>query len=805
MKSHAQVAVVGGGVVGCSVLYHLTKLGWKDVVLLERAELTSGSTWHAAGGMHTLNSDPNVAKLQGYTLNLYEEIERISGQSVGLHRTGGLYMAATPERLDFLKAERAKARYLGIDLEWVTTDELKDLNPLIDPKGLTGVLYDPADGHVDPSGVTQAYAKAARLAGAEVYRHCPVVEMKAEPDGGWRVVTPKGSIKAEIVVNAGGLWARELGAMVGLHLPLLPMEHQYLLTEDLPEVSGLERELTHAIDFEGESYFRQEGKGVLLGTYEQSCVPWSLDGTPADFDTELLENDLDRIADNLSMAFARYPALAQAGIKKVINGPFTFAPDGNPLVGPVPGLRNYFCACGVMAGFSQGGGVGLTLAEWIIEGEPSMDVFAMDVTRFGDWASSAYAAAKVQENYRRRFAITFPNEELSDARPLRTSPVYERFKAAGAVFGAAYGLEHALWFAPEGQEAVETPTFRRSNAFEPVGEEVRALRSGVGLWEITNYAKYEITGPEAEPWLGGLLANRLPAEGRLLLSPMLSPKGRLMGDFTVARLGPERFFIFGSGVAERFHLRWFGARLPERGVDLQCRSSALAGFAIAGPKSRELLSRLTRADVSAEAFRFFQIREMDLGLVRCLVARISFSGDLGFEIYVQAEQQLALYDAILVAGEDLDLKLIGGRALNALRLEKSFGSWTREFTPDYTLFESGLDRFADLARNQDFVGREAALAQQAETPRFRLGTLAVEANGADAWANETVWHNGEMVGFVTSGGYGHHVGTSIALAYLPPSLAEDGTAFEVEILGERRPARFAAEALFDPKGERMRK
>jgi dimethylglycine dehydrogenase len=804
MKSHVQVAVIGGGVVGCSVLYHLTKLGWKDVVLLERDELTSGSTWHAAGGMHTLNSDPNVAKLQDYTIRLYKEIEEISGQSCGIHLTGGIMLAGTPERLDFLKTARAKGRYLGMDVELISMEEAARRHPLIDPKHFLGALYDPFEGHIDPSGVTQAYAKAARIGGAEIYRFTPVTDLQPQPDGGWLVVTPKGNIEAEIVVNAGGLWAREVGRLVGLELPILAMEHQYLVTEDVPEIVARQEELPHAIDFEGELYTRQEGKGFLLGTYEKAGKPWSEQVTPMDFGHELLQADLDRIEPSLAVAFEHFPFLAETGIKQVINGPFTFAPDGNPLVGPVRGLKNFYVACGVMAGFSQGGGVGLSLAKWIIEGDPGMDVFAMDVSRYGEFATLAYTNAKVRENYSRRFQITYPNEELPAARPLRTTPIYDRLKARGAVFGAAYGLEHALWFAPEGEKAVETPTFRRSNAFGPVGEECRAVRGGVGLLETSGFAKYRVSGPEAEVWLSRMLANRMPKEGRIVLSPMLKPDGRLIGDFTVAKVDSERFMLFSSGIAEGFHLRWFEAHLPERGLRLESMASRLVGLSIAGPKSRELLSRLTHRDVSDEAFPFRSFREMDLGLVPAMVGRISFTGELGYEIWLKPDYQVALYEALHEAGADLGLRLFGGRALNSLRLEKSFGGWTREYTPDFTPFEAGLGFFVDLRKN-DFIGRDAALEAKEAGAKRRLVTLVVDADGVDASANEPLFHKGEVVGWVTSGGYGHTVEQSIALGYVPSELAEPGADFEVEILGEMRLAKLSEGALHDPKGTLMRR
>ncbi|WP_085883976.1 GcvT family protein [Oceanibacterium hippocampi] len=803
MKSHARVVVIGGGVVGASVLYHLTRFGWHDVVLVERAELTSGSTWHAAGGMHTLNSNRNLASLQKYTIDLYNEIEEKSGQSVGLHRTGLMYLAASPDRLDYMKAERAKARFLGLDLDFISMADVERFNPLVDSSHFIGALYDPNDGNVDPSGVTHAYAKAARQNGAEVYRHNRVTELVPTADGGWRVVTEGGTIECEVVVNAGGLWAREVGHMAGVELPILPWEHQYLITEAMPEIEALDRELVATIDFEGENYTRQEGKGFLIGTYEQGCVPWSRDGTPWDFGHELLPADLDRLMDQMEVAYRHYPALANAGIKRVINGAMVFAPDGNPLIGPVPGLRNHFAACGVMAGFSQGGGVGLAVAEWIIEGEPPMDVFAMDVARFGGFATKGYTHDKSRENYQRRFSISFPNEELPGARPQRTTPAYDRLKDMNAVFGQSYGLEHALWFAPAGTEPHETPTFRRSNAFEVVAGECHAIRDAVGLLEIANFAKYEIAGPDAEGWLDGILANRLPKSGRMLLSPMLSPKGRIIGDLTVARLADDRFMLFGSGAAEAYHLRWFRGLLPDAGVTLSPRMADLGGFAIAGPKARELLARLCPDDLATEAFPFLHIRETEVANVPALVARISYTGELGYEIYVRMDYVRRLLDALLAAGADLGIRPFGGRALNSVRFEKNFGAWTLEFTPDYGPRAAGLDRFVDF-RKSAFIGREAALAERDGEVARMFSTLVIEAVDADASGNEPVFHDGRVVGFTTSGAYGHRTARSYAHCYIPPALRDAAADFEVEILGERRPARLALEPVYDPTGAKMR-
>ena len=809
MRGEARVVVVGGGVVGASVLYHLTKAGWKEVMLIERDELTCGSTWHAAGGMHTINGDPNVAKLQQYTIQLYREIERISGQSCGVHLTGGIMLAGTRERLDWLKMAQARGRYLGMQLEMLTVDEAAQRFPLLDKRHFVGAMFDPIEGHVDPYGVTHAYAKSAQLAGAEVIRHTRVVDLKPRPDGSWDVITDRGNIHAEHVVNAGGLWAREVGRMVGLELPILAMEHQYLITEEVPQIAGL-REQMHCIDFEGELYLREERGGVLIGTYERAGVPWSPLETPWDFTQSLLPNDLERIAPSLEVAFQHFPALGEVGIRKVVNGPFTFAPDGNPLVGPIKGLRNFWVACGVMAGFSQGGGVGLALSQWMVEGDPGSDIWAMDVARYGDWATLAYTNAKVRENYSRRFRIRFPNEELPAARPLRTTPIYDRLGERHAVFGEYCGLEHALWFAPRAADAREEVTFRRSNAHEHVAEECRAVAERVGLLEISNYGKIEVTGAGAEAWLSRVMANRVPAVGRIGLTPMLNEAGRLIGDFTMCRLAPDRVLLIGTLAAETYYLRWFERLLPPAGVHVRACATEYLGLSVAGPGSRALLQSLVRADLSNAAFPFLAFRRLDIGMIPALVGRISFTGELGYEIWVTPDYQRALYELLVAAGAERGLKPFGGRALNCMRIEKGFGTWTREFRPIYGPYEAGLGRFVALEK-PDFIGRPAALKERASGGERRLVAFAVEAGDADTIGDEPIWHEGRVVGWVTSGAYGHRVGRSLALGYVPAPIAASDAGFEIEIIGERRPARRLSApgqagqgCAYDPTGARMR-
>jgi len=820
VKRTAQVVVIGGGVVGASVLYHLTKAGWTDVMLLERRELTAGSTWHAAGGMHTLNGDPNVARLQQYTIQLYEEIERVSGQDCSIHLPGGLMLADTEVRMDFLRMAVARGRYLGMDLELISAREAQDLFPLLDPQYFVGALYDPVEGHVDPTGVTRAYVKCAQLAGAEVHQHTMVEGLAQRPDGTWDVRIEGGdTFHTEHVVNAGGLWAREVGRMVGIELPVLAMEHHYLISEDMPEVAAhvasTGHEMPMALDFAGEIYIRQEGGAMLMGTYEQACVPWSPRETPWDFGSQLLRQDLDRITPELSVAFKHYPPMQTIGIRRVVNGPFTFSPDGNPLVGPIRGLRGYWVACGVMAGLSQGGGVGLALATWMTagdHGDSGMDIWGMDVARYGDYATLAYTNAKVQENYRRRFRITFPNEELSAGRPLLTTPIRDRLTAANAVWGASFGLEHALWFQGPGLPPVEEVTFRRSNAWDQVAGECRAVRERVGLTEISNYAKYRVTGPGAEAWLSGLLTARMPPAGRITLTAMLNDEGRIVGEFTVARpTAADEYFMFGSLAAEVHHSRWFRHHLPADGsVAFEVLGLSLTGLSLAGPHARDVLGSICDVDLSTEAFRFMDARRVDLGMIPALVARINYSGDLGYELWVAPEYQRALFDRIMAAGEAHGIRLFGFRALMSLRLEKSYGTWFREYRPIYTPAEAGITRYIRL--DHEFVGRAAHEAELAAGgPARRLVAFVVEPDPddpADVIGDEPIWHDGEVVGWVTSGGYGHHVGRSIALGYVPAGLAAPdgpgGSGFEIEIIGRRRPARLQPRPLFDPDGTRMR-
>ena len=795
MQTTTRVAIIGGGVVGCSVLYHLTKLGWSDVMLLERSELTSGSTWHAAGGFHTLNGDTNMAALQGYTIKLYRELEAITGMSCGLHHVGGVTLADNQDRFDMLVAERAKHRYMGLETEIIGPEEIAKIAPVTNIDGIIGGLYDPLDGHLDPSGTTHAYAKAARLGGAHIETHCKVLSTTQRADGTWDLMTDKGAVHAEHIVNAAGLWAREVGAMAGVYLPLLPMEHQYIVTEDVPEIAAIidvGGEHPHVMDPAGESYLRQEGRGLCIGFYEQTCRPWAVNGTPWDFGHELLANDFDKIEDSIAFAYKRFPALESAGVKSVIHGPFTFAPDGNPLVGPVPGMRNYWSACAVMAGFSQGGGVGLTLAQWMVEGEPERDVFAMDCARFGSWITPGYTVPKVIENYQRRFSVSYPNEELPAARGLRRTPMYDHFSTMGAVWGAQFGLEVPNYFAKTGEPGFETPSFRRSNAWDAVRREVKAVRSAVGINEVHNFSKFSVSGPNARTWLDRIMAGRIPQAGRLSLTPMLSPKGKLIGDFTVSCISESLFQLTASYGSQAYHQRWFEQNMAP-GVSLQNISDQRTGFQIAGAQAAEVLQACTTANVAD--IKFLDVIELVVGSTACLVQQVSYTGDHGFEIYCDPMAQRALWDTLWKAGKPHGITPFGMRAMMSLRLDRFFGSWLSEFSPDYTAAETGLDRFIRFDKNVDFIGRSAAEAERLTPPKRQLVIFEVEARDADVVAYEPVFINGTVQGFCTSGGYSHHAEKSIAFALVPRTAVTDDLRAEIEILGQLRPAKRLLEPL----------
>lgn len=804
MRTHAQAVVIGGGVIGCSILYHLAKLGWTDVVLLERSELTSGSTWHAAANIHGLHDVTNISRLQHYTMNLYKELEAETGQSCGVFQPGSLYLAQTEEREHQLRLQEAKARRYGMNFHEVSRDEAERLHPLVDFDGIRCIMFEPDGGNVDPSGVTNAYAVGARQRGAEIHRFTPVIGTEPQPDGTWIVRTEKGDIRTPWVVNAAGLWAREVAAMAGFDLPLLPTEHQYFVTETIPEIAAMDRRLPSVADRDGEYYLRQEGQGLLVGAYEKDVRFWAEDGTPQGFGHELFADDLERIEDNMMRAIDRVPVVGEAGIKRVINGPMIWSPDSSALFGPVPEMAGYFCCCGIIPGFSQNGGLGRLSAEWMVEGEPTMDMFGWDMARYGDWAGKDFTKARVGDQYANRFKIHFPNEERAAGRPARVRPAYEMQKEMGAHFGLNFGWEHPLWFAAEGEPDAETYGYTRQNWWEPVGREVRMLRENAGILDISNFAKYRVKGPGAEDWLNALFANRMPREvGRSCLTPLIGKRGGVAGDFTVTRLEDDEFWVVGSGMAERFHLRFFRAIPLPDGTIFESLTEAVAGFNVAGPRARDLLGRLTNADLTNEGFPFMRSRRISVAGVECVAIRVSFTGDLGWELHCAEGDQIVLYAALLEAGGEYGAGPVGGRALMSMRLEKGYGSWGRDYSPEYWPHESGLAGL--IKADKDFLNKAAWEAIADKPARENMVLLEIDAVTADASGSEPIFAtDGTPIGQVTSGAYGYYVGKSLALAYLKAGTAVAGDTVHVAILGQPHEARVLERPPFDPDGVRLR-
>jgi len=808
MKTHARAVVIGGGVIGCSILYHLTKLGWRDVVLLERDELTSGSTWHAAANIHGLHDSANISRLQHYTMNLYKELEEETGQSCGVFQPGSLYLAQTENREHQLKLQAAKAKLYGMNFHEISREEAEEKHPLVNFDGIRCIMWEPDGGNVDPSGVTNAYAVGARQRGAEIYRFTPVTATTQKPDGTWFVETPKGNIETEWVINAAGLWGREVARLAGIEVPLQPTEHQYFVTETMAEIAGAGRRLPSVADRDGEYYLRQEGKGLLIGAYERNMRFWAEDGAPLDFAHDLFPDDLERIEENMLRAIERVPAVGEAGIKRVINGPMIWSPDSNVILGPVPELCNYFMCGGIIPGFSQSAGMGLMVAQWIIEGEMQYDMFAWDIARFGPWANDRkFVMARVEDVYTHRFAIHYPNEERAAGRPLRTRPVYGMQKEMGAVFGLNYGWEHPQWFADTpGTE--DTNGFTRQNWWGPVGEEARMLRERAGIIDISNFAKYRVRGPGAEDWLNAVFANTMPRlVGRSCLTPLISVRGGIAGDAMVTRVAEDEFMVVSSGMAERYHKRFFDMVPLPGGTTFESCTESICGFNVAGPKSREILQRLTNTSLATEDFPFMRSQTIDIAGVRCLALRVSFTGDLGWELHCATEDQEKLYAALLEAGREPGAGPVGARALMSMRIEKGYGSWSREYSPEYFPHEVGLAGLCKMGK--DFLHKAAAQRAMASAPRENLVLIhvdeaAVSASNADATGGEPIFRDGAPVGRVTSGGYGYTVGMSLALGYVRPGAAAPGDAVEVMILGRPHDATILHAPPFDPGGVRLR-
>jgi glycine cleavage system aminomethyltransferase T/glycine/D-amino acid oxidase-like deaminating enzyme len=807
MKSHARAVIIGGGIAGCSVAYHLTRLGWVDVVLVEKGELTSGSTWHSVGNTPMFTTSLNILKLLKYSVDLYQSLEQETGQAVGFHRVGSLRLATSPELVDWYKAIAGMAKIAGVPFEIIGAQEAKILCPIFSEAGVLCASLLPADGYADPSAITQALAAGARGRGAEICTETRVEALARRKNGEWEVVTDRGLITAEVVVNAAGQWAAEIGKMAGVALPIISMEHQYLVTDSLEEIWALAGGIPILRDPERALYVRQELDGLLFGIFERNPRPWAVGAIPRGFGQQLLPPDISRIEDCVAAAVERVPLLQNAPIKKIVNGPEAYTPDGRCLMGPVPGLRNFF----VLAGFSNfgianGGGAGKYLAEWIVDGQPSDDMWELDVCRFGPYAAAKrYLIATACETYEKDYAVVYPLEERPAGRPLRTSPIYDRLKAQGAVYAARAGWERPLWFAPAGVEPAEALTFRRPNWFKQVGQECWAVRERAGVLDQTSLGKFEISGPGATAFLERLCANRIGREiGRIVVTQMLNEQGGIQCDLTVTRLAEQRYFLVTAAALATHHSAWIERHLPRDGsVWLDDVTARYGCLSLSGPRSRDVLLRITDDDISDEGLPFMTFKEIHVGCAPARALRLSYIGELGWEFYLPIEVQRYVYELILGAGQESGIVNYGYRALASMRLEKGHRLWGADLSAKTTPYEAGLDRFVALDKG-GFLGCPALVRQRQADLQRTLATLIVESRELVPHGQEPVWADGGIRGCVTSGDYGHVVGKTIAMAYLPPACAEPGASLEVQMLGERFRATVVSDPIYDPHGVKVR-
>ena len=818
MKTHVRVLVIGGGVVGVSTLYHLTKKGWADVALIERTELTAGSTWHAAGLLPLFNMSYTVGQLHKYSVDLYKRLPAETGQDVSFHVTGNLRLATCRERMDEYQKYCGTANTIGVPFEVIGPARVKELWPLIelggsaDTPAVIGALYHPHDGHIAPADLTMALRKGARNAGAEIYEHTEALAFERVASGEWRVRTSQGDIRAEHLVLATGNYARQTGRLLGLNVPAIPVEHQYIVYDESPELKayrqGGGRELAVMREPDKSYYLREERMGWILGPYERGAPARFADGVPDWFGRSLFPGDLDRLVPHVEAATRRVPALEHCGIKDIVNGPIPYAPDGSPLIGPAWGLRNVWINEGHSFGITAAGGAGWQLAEWIVEGEPGIDMLGVDPRRFGAYTSKRYLVQKNEETYRNVFTIHFPDEERPDARPAKTSAVYGRLDASGAVWGQRYGWERANWFAPPGVERRDRWSFRRSDYFEHVGNEARLMRERAGVIDLTPFTKHEVTGPKAEAWLDGLVANKVPSKtGRLALCHALTRRGGIRSEFTITKIDEGNYYVVSAGAAERYDSDYLFKSLPADGsVALRNITNTRGCFVLAGPRSREVLAQLTDTPLDNASFPWLTARVIEAGLaVEVYALRVNFVGALGWELHFPIEYAHHLFDALFAAGKAHGIGMVGMRAMESLRLEKSYRMWGSDMTPDYTPFEASLDRFVRMNKGY-FIGREALEKQLAAGVPNRFVTLEVHGvTDADPLGNEPLFEpGGRMIGRATSGYYGHCLRKSLAIGYARAEYAQPGTQLTIEILGERKQATVLRESPYDPENLDLR-
>ena len=811
MKSQAKVVVIGGGVVGVSTLYHLAKKGWgEEVVLIEKGELTSGSTWHAAGLLPLFNMSYSVSQIHKYSVELYKDLEKETGQQVGFSQVGNLRLAMNHERMDEYFQYAATAKTIGIDVNFLTPDEVKAIWPLCETGNLVGAILHPEDGYIQPADLTQAMAKGARARGATIYRNTAVLSIEQTSQGGWKIETNKGNITCDHVVSATGNYARQTGAMVGLDIPVMPVEHQYIVTEPHPEIinrqnSGLP-EMAVLRESDGSWYLREENGGFILGPYEKGAPCCYVDGPNPDAEYELFQEDIDRLMPHIEAAMARVPAFAEVGFKQVYNGAIAYTPDGNPIIGPAWDIDNFWLSEGHSFGITAAGGAGWQLAEWIIEGEPTIDMLGVEPRRFGDYVSKDYLIDKTEEAYSHVFIIHYPDEEREAGRPLKTAPCYERLKSMGAVFGQKFGWERANWFVDGEMEQVDHWSFRRSKWFDAVGKEVINVTNNVGVLDMTAFAKCRISGKHALKFLDNLLANKIPQKsGQIALCHALNSNGGIHSEFTVLKEKEESYYLVSAGALQRLDHDYIKKYMSQDDdVHYQNLTDEKGVLVLAGPKSRELLERVSDHDFSNEAFPWLSAQEIEIDDCRITAMRVNYVGELGWELHHELNDQNKIFDKLFENGSDLGLKPFGIRAMDSMRFEKSYRMVGTELSIEYSAFESSMDRFIQTDK-ENFLGKESLLAWQKKNNQSRLVTLEVdEIKDADVLGNNAVTIEGQLIGRATGGNFGYRVNKSLALAMLDIEKAEVGTRCSIDILGEIHPATVIADSPFDPKNERLR-
>lgn len=808
MAEQARVVVIGGGVVGCSCLYHLARAGVKDALLIERDELTSGSTWHAAGNLPTFSTSWSLLKLQKYSAALYRQLAASREDPINYHLTGSVRLAHNRNRMDEFRHVQSMARANGLEYEILSPSELRERYPLMETHDLLGALWDPLDGDIDPSQLTQALSREARALGARVRRHTRVTALAQRPNGEWLVTTDQGEIVAEVVVNAAGYRAGEVMAMIGRTLPIAIMSHQYLVTEDVAELQarGTQR-LPLLRDPDVSYYLRQEREGFILGPYEWKATPMWTDGIPDDFAHQLWNDDFDRLEAYIDDAMRRVPALGRAGIKRGVNGPIPYSPDGNPYIGPEPGLRNFFHCNTFSFGITQAGGAGKALAEWVLDGRTEWDLWSVDRRRYGPYATAEYTVAKAVEVYQNEYASSFPYEERSAGRPGWRSPLYDTLKSKGARFGARGGWERAVYFDLQGTLPAEVHSFRREAIWHPVvAEEVRAVRERVGIMDLPGFTKYELKGPGAAAHLDGITCSKLPSVGRVSLAYVLTPNGTILSEFTISRLAEDHFWIISAAIAATHDMDVLSQGLAADGpISLRDVSAGFGTLIVAGPRARDVLSQATQADLSNKGFPWLSVREIDTVAGRMLAMRVNYVGELGWELHASIDQMPALYAALWQAGQPFGMRDFGLYAMDSLRVDKCYRGWKSDLENGYTPLEASLDRFVDANKATAFPGRDALRAEIARGPRQRFVPVLFDTEGdAEPPYCAQVFHQGRNIGLTTSGVWSHTLGRSVALAYVDTAQAQPGTRIQVQILGEMRDATVQREPLYDPANERAR-